>query len=164
MLIFPIQQILNSKYGGIITGEEKLNIYDCFEYSKIPEFLEDNYCNKCKRCCLHFNQTIILYTPNIMIINLSRVNNSIEFNLEEFIDTKKYIIQNECFPTNYELIGIIYNLKCNGIYKNKYIAFCKNFRNQKWYKYDDTNIIESSFEEASKNGIPCILFYSYIQK
>ena len=164
MLIFPLQQILNSKNRFIINGKEILNIYDCFEYSKIPKFLERNYCNECKRNCLHLNQTIILYTPNIMVVNLSGKNNSIEFILEESIDIKKYITQNECLPTHYELIGIVYNLVSNGIYKNKYIAFCKNFMNQKWYKYDNTNITESSFDEASKNGIPCILFYSYIQK
>ena len=159
MLIFPYQQILNSKNRLIITGNTKLNIYDCFEYSKIPKFLERNYCSHCKTYCLHFNQTIILYTPYIIIINLSGKNNSIEFDLEEFIDIKKYITQNECFPTYYELIGIVYNLVNNGIHK--YIAFCKNFMNQKWFKYDDTNITESSFDEASKNGIPCILFYSF---
>ena len=127
---------------------------------------ENCFCNKCKIRCLHVNETKILYTPKILIINLSMKNNlinfNIEFKLEEFIDIKKYIIQNECIPACYELIGIVCRLVSIRIYKNKYIAFCKNFMNKKWYKYDDTNITEISFEEASKNGIPCILFYSYI--
>ena len=163
MLKFSLQQIFIS-----ITGKEILNIYDCFEYSKNPMFLKKCFCNKCKIHCLPVNETKILYTPKIMIINLSMKNNlinfNIEFNLEEFIDIKKYIIQNECIPACYELIGIVCRLVSIRIYKNKYIAFCKNFMNKKWYKYDDTNITESSFDKASKNGIPCILFYSYIKK
>ena len=100
-----------------------------------------------------------------MIIDLFRENNSnIKFKLEEFIDIIDYTIYKEEFPTYYELIGAVNLLNYYGNSKIKYIAFCKNFNNQNWYKYDDTNIFESSFLEVSNNGIPCILFYSYIKR
>ena len=98
-----------------------------------------------------------------MIIDLFRENNSnIKFKLEEFIDIIDYTIYKENYPTYYELIGVVSLLKYYRNSEMKYIAFCKNFNNQNWYKYDDTNITESSFLEVSNNGIPCILFYSYI--
>lgn len=164
MLIFPLQKTLNSRGLTIIKA---LNIYDCFKYSQFYENIKKptKLCNTCHKICLHFNLTKIIYTPRIMIIDLFRENNSnIKFKLEEFIDIKDYTIYKEEFPTYYELIGAVNLLNYYGNSKIKYIAFCKNFNNQNWYKYDDTNIFESSFLEVSNNGIPCILFYSYIKR
>ena len=45
-----------------------------------------------------------------------------------------------------------------------FIAFCKSFGNQQWYKYNDAIVDPSSFEEAKNTGVPYILFYSYIKR
>ena len=45
-----------------------------------------------------------------------------------------------------------------------FIAFCKSFVDQKWYKYNDAMVNNSSFQEASTTGVPYILFYSYIKR
>ena len=44
-----------------------------------------------------------------------------------------------------------------------FIAFCKSFVDQKWYKYNDAQVDLSSFEQAKNTGVPYILFYSFIK-
>ena len=43
-----------------------------------------------------------------------------------------------------------------------FIAYCKNSYNDKWYKFNDAFVTESSFQEASSIGLPYVLYYSYI--
>ena len=163
-LSFPLQKILDSK-GALLVKE--LNIYDCFKYSLNNEFISGNKkCNSCQNFSMFFKLTNILYTPKIMIICLLRENMkyNFKFKLEETINIKDYLFYKESVITNYELVGVVNfckNFGSNNI-NGKYIAFCKNFLNQEWFKCYDTSITPSSFLEVSNYGIPCILFYSYI--
>ena len=43
-------------------------------------------------------------------------------------------------------------------------TFCKSFVDNQWYKYNDTQVNLSSFQEARSTGVPYILFYSYIKR
>ncbi len=45
-----------------------------------------------------------------------------------------------------------------------FIAFRKSFVDGKWYKYNDSLVNITTFEEAKTTGMPYILFYSFIQK
>jgi len=45
-----------------------------------------------------------------------------------------------------------------------FIAFCKNFIDGQWYKYNDTQVNISLFQEARSTGVPYILFYSFIKR
>ena len=120
------------------------------------------YCDTCKDFAEMTYNSRITFTPEIMIIFLNRyekINSQMKFNFYEDLNIEKYIDLKEygCF---YKLIGVIISL--NGPDKNKhFIAFCRSPIDQKWYKYDDSNVslVRNADEEIFKNNIPNILFY-----
>ena len=112
------------------------------------------------------NITKLLYGPKILIINLNR-GKGLEFNVKinfpEYIDITNYVYYKDNMPTFYELIGIVTHFGPSSM-GGHFIAFCKSFGDQKWYKYNDAMVDPSSFEEAKNTGVPYILFYSYIKR
>ena len=57
----------------------------------------------------------------------------------------------------YDLYGVIQHF--GGVSFGHYIALCKNEINNKWYEYDDGNIVEKSIEEVEDNPSAYLLFY-----
>ena len=161
ILIFPLEQVKN--YKNKI--QNAIDIKDCFEY-----FEKDNkgiqiYCNICQRVAHSINSSKIIICPNILVVNLNRgkgIKSDINILFNEYLDLQNFIYYKES-PSFYELIGIVTHLEEAKI-KEKYIAFCKSFVDQNWYKYSDTQINKSSFQEASTTGFPYFLFYSFIKK
>ena len=99
--------------------------------------------------------------PKILIINIiGKTNNQkeIKFELQEKIELKKFIYDYKS-GYNYKLINLI---SITGY--DHYIAFCRNFNSNKWYKYNDSSVNESIFEEIKNTGFPYLLFYSLIKK
>ena len=164
ILIFPLQKVkeFKLKYNNIV------DLYECFEYYQNPEYMGGNsfYCNRCRLMVDNINTTKILYAPKIMVINLNR-GHGLEFDIklsfEEFIDISNYVFYKDKTPTYFELIGIVTHFGESSM-SGHFIAFCKSFRDQKWYKYNDSMVSLSSFEEARITGVPYILFYSYIKR
>ena len=110
------------------------------DYIKIDEFCEIS------RSIEKFdvNNSIENLNNNILIINLNRKN---DFFLERNIKYKKHLnlkIENKVFK--YELISVIYNVNENLLHKYyddnrpKYIAYCNNFLDGKWYLYSENEI------------------------
>ena len=98
----------------------------------------------------------ILETAEIIIININRnndVNNNVEFNYPENFEKKDFINQykNPKFDNKkYELFCTLKKYKNNNNFEYK--MFCKNFVNEKWYLYNDTNIKESNIKDAMSDG------------
>ena len=65
-------------------------------------------------------------------------------------------------PNYYELVGVISHFGESNM-GGHFIAYCKNSFDGKWYKFNDAMVNESSFQEASFQGLPYVLFYSYIE-
>ena len=111
------------------------------------------------------NKSKLIIGSNVLVINLNR-GKGLQFNIKlkfgEYIDTKKFIYYEES-PSYYELIGIVTHFGPSSM-GGHFIAFCKSFVAQNWYKYNDAIIDNSSFQEASTTGVPYILFYSIIQR
>ena len=44
-----------------------------------------------------------------------------------------------------------------------FIAYCKRLVNYelKWFKFNDSFVTESNFNEVQTSGMPYVLFYSY---
>ncbi len=40
-----------------------------------------------------------------------------------------------------------------------FVAYCKNSRDKKWYKYNDSMVDECKRKDEYKEGMPYILFY-----
>ena len=164
ILIFPLQKVKEFK----MRYENIVDIYECFDYYQRPDYMGGRsfYCNNCKQMVDNINTNKLLYGPNILVINLNRgkgLEFDIKINFPEYIDLVNYVHYKEGTPSYYELIGVVTHFGPSGM-SGHFIAFCKSFGNQQWYKYNDAIVNPSSFEEAKNTGVPYILFYSYIKR
>ena len=163
ILTFPLEEV--KKFKGY--SQQVINIYDCFDFYQKQDFMtEENKinCNLCRRLSNSINQTKIIISPNILIINLDRerrIKDDIKLNFDEYLELKNYIYYPES-PHFYELIGIICLLDSSDMNEH-FIAFCKNSENIKWYKFNDEIVKESNIIEALNFGVPYVLFYNYIK-
>ena len=154
MLIFPLENVKNYKKRI----KNRVDIYEFFEYYEKEGNINENQllCNHCHRMVK--SDTKLIITPDVLVIFLDRekgLNFDIKLNFYKFLDIHNYICHKDS-PKMYELIGIIVNLDKS----NHYISFCKSFVNNKWYKYNNTQVQLSSFEEASSTDFPIFLFYA----
>ena len=164
ILIFPLQKIKEFKMKNV----DLVDIYECFEYYVRPDYMGGKtfYCNRCCQMVDNINTTKLLYAPKIIVINLNRgqgLQFKIKINFPEYLDISNFVQFNQNSPTYYELIGIVTHFGPSGM-SGHFIAFCKSFGDQQWYKYNDALVSLRSFEEAKNTGVPYILFYSYIKR
>ncbi len=146
--------------------ELNLNLIDLLEnFGKLEQLTEENkwYCPKCKEHQLAKKKMVIFTCPEILIIHLKRFKNTSKLgNLVNFpienLDMGKYIIYNE-IETNdniYDLFAVANHF--GGLHGGHYIAYCKNYIENKWYEFNDScvsEIDESSI--VSRNAY--VLFY-----
>ena len=164
ILIFPLEEV--RKFKNRI--QNNVDIIECFEYyQKIDTMSGQNqiYCNKCNFMSNSLNKTQIIISPNVLVINLNRgkgLQYDIHINFEEYLNIEQFVYYKQS-PSFYELIGIVTHFGQSDM-SGHFIAFCKSFVDGKWYKYNDSLVNITTFEEAKTTGMPYILFYSFIQK
>ena len=164
ILIFPLQKVKEYK----MKMDNIVDLYECFDYNQRPDLISGKsfYCNNCRTMVDNVNTTKLLYCPKILVINLNRgkgLEFDVKINFPEYIDIINYVYYKDNSPTFYELVGIVTHFGPSSM-GGHFIAFCKSFGNQQWYKYNDAIVDPSSFEEAKNTGVPYILFYSYIKR
>ena len=156
ILSFSLDEIRKIKNYNI----NYVTIYECFEcYQKKENY--QLYPHNCGGQIINNNQ--LLYMPQTLIINFEfrkDIQNKVNVLYEEYLNLKNYLMIINDSPYYYELIGVICYLNSNEEV-NYYVAYCKNSQDCQWYKYNDKEVIKSSFREIY--GQPCILFFSYIQ-
>ena len=163
ILIFPLEEV--RKYKGY--NQNIVNIHDCFDYNEKQDFMVgDNQisCNFCNRMSNSINQTKIIISPNILIINLNRGRGlmyDIKLQFLEYLEIKKYIFYSAS-PHYYELVGVVSHLGGSDM-SGHFIAFCKNSENCKWYKFNDAIVTESNIQEVLNFGVPYVLFYNSVK-
>ena len=144
-----------------------MNIYECFEFYQKNDFMSGEnqiYCNNCRCMSNSENITKLIICPYVLVINLNRgkgLQFDVKLIIEEYLNIRNFVYYAES-PTFYELIGIVTHFGPSGM-SGHFIAFCKSYLDNKWYKYNDSIGTNSSFEEARSTGVPYILFYSYIK-
>jgi ubiquitin C-terminal hydrolase len=144
-----------------------VSIYECFEYfQKAENMTGDNqiFCNNCHSYANSMNTTKLIICPKILVINLNRgkgLQYDIKLDFDDYINLKNFVFYAQS-PSFYELIGIVTHFGSSDM-SGHFIAFCKSFHDRKWYRYNDSIVTMSSFEEAKITGVPYILFYSYIK-
>lgn len=99
--------------------------------------------------------------PKILILILERSDEeNIKILFEEKFDVGIYtsFFKKDNQKIIYKLYSIITKIKN----ENHFVAFCLNYNEQKWYKYDDDkDIVQiNNFQEIVNYGIPLILFYN----
>ena len=98
--------------------------------------------------------------PKYLIINLNKSNKNlnVKFTFPEIIDLKEEV--------QYNLDSQVYRLICaitraENI-NNHYISFSYLEDQKKWYKFDDDQVRETTFNEVSSLGSICNLIYEKI--
>ena len=160
ILIMPLEEVrkFKNRYEKYVTIEE------CFEYYQKSDYMigeNQIYCNYCKRMSTSENNTTLIVGPEVLILNLNR-GKGLQYNIKiifnESLNISNFIYYKE---TNvyYRLIGVVSHFGPSGE-SGHFIAFCKSFVDNNWYKYNDAIVNISSFNEAQNTGVPYILFYS----
>jgi len=138
-----------------------INLTDCVQYYCTFENEFNFMCPLCKKECKQTTVNKIYLSPNIFIFILNRGKNnifSVKMNYPPELDLSPYI-EGVNSPTRYELTGVITHLGVSGP-NGHFVAFCKNPKNEKWYKYNDEQVTEADNFEVHNEGIAYILFYN----
>ena len=143
-----------------------VNIYDCFNFDrKINSMSGDNamYCKYCKQTCASQMCTNLTTGPEVLIIILNRGRKGIEFNVKmDFcldLDLSNYI-EFRNTGCQYELVGVITKTGMSST-TERFIAYCKSYWDNKWYKYDDAIVspVNNFKAEVIDFAMPYVLFY-----
>ena len=160
ILNIPIEEIRIFKKNQ----QDAITIKDCFEYNQRSKHIIGQnkiFCDKCKQMEESASFTSLITGPKVLIINLNRgkgLQFDVKLDLDEIIDINEFIYFKNT-PNKYQLIGVVTHFGQPGK-SGHYIAICKSFVDNNWYKYDDSIVTLSNFQEAKTLGIPCVLFYS----
>jgi len=164
-LIFPLAQVLNHKMQLVNfqnNFNNKVTLYECFQYNQLNTPLNDYYCNFCRQTSQANYSNFISFLPNIIIIILNR-GAGLEFNVsidfDENLDLKDYV---EYFKDDsfYELFGVVTHYGESGA-SGHFMARCKSPFDGNWYLYNDAIVQKIGFftKEEFFRGHPYILFY-----
>ena len=147
-------------------NSNQIDIMDCFEYERKINFMSgDNamYCNYCKQTCPSSMCTLLVTGPEILIIILNQDEGNqfnIKLNFTTALDLSNYI-ELKATGYQYELIGVITHINYNN-----YIAFCKEYWNNTWLKFNDTMVspVNNFKSDVIDSSIPNLLFYKKINQ
>ena len=160
-LIFPLEEIrINNFQNGIIRNY--VTLMEGFNYyRRVSPMLGQFYCNKCNTQSKSIQCNSLQSSPERLIINLNRGPSNkykvgIQFpeilNLSTEVESKIYN------NSNYELIGVITHFGESGVFGH-FIALCFVQEKNRWYKFNDSIVSKSNYQEASTIGDTYILFY-----
>ncbi|PIK56391.1 putative ubiquitin carboxyl-terminal hydrolase 8 [Apostichopus japonicus] len=153
-----------------IPSRTKCTLQECLQKFQSEEKLAgDNatLCSKCKRLRDSVKVIRISRLPPILIIHLKRfyfegmwrqkLQTNIDYPVTNF--DMRMFTENKVDPGR-----VFYNLYAvsnhtGGLDGGHYTAYCKSAVNQRWYKYDDTDVYEYSVGKIRSSGA-YILFYS----
>ena len=165
-IIFPLEEVrkMKSEINNFYFNE--VNLYDCFDYYERPEVMQGDNQMWCKNCRQNSpaNYMTRIYSPPmyfILILNRGKGNiYNIKLNFEEFIDIGKYVQMKQNKNLVYQLYAIVTHLGPSSM-SGHFIAFCKSPIDNKWYKYNDSQVslIGNFSNDIHEFGCPYILFY-----
>ena len=151
--------------GNDELNNEKLSVKNCLIKMRQKLFYANNeYCEICDKYCNILHKHKFSICPKILIIMLNYTNepNFINSNLEEQLDITNFTkCENDKSIDKqiYNLYGVI--SKINNNFEIKYVALCKNYIDNNWYRFDNENIqIVEDINNVINYGVPLILFYS----
>ena len=110
--------------------------------------------------CNHLHSNHLFTLPEILVCNLSRGQGNkykVDITFPETIDLNNEV-ETKLDNHNYKLICIITHIGPHGT-GGHYVAFCFLEDKGLWYKFDDSIVTESNFNEAAKLKDTYILFY-----
>ena len=140
------------------------NLHDCLKKFEEPFLMEDSnqiYCYQCKKDTDCIKKCKIFNIPYYLIIHFQRTvklvksDNFIDipfsFDFKEFCENKNFD------DLNYELIATI-NHYGRTSRSGHYLAYCKNYYNQKWYSFNDSMVSEIDEKNVINNQTIIVLY------
>ena len=129
-----------------------VNIYNCFQYQFQTKYNKNQYyCNNCYTYSYNYEYKYIFSLSNILTLILNSNNNSYIV-LQDEINLNQYT-KNKFGYGIYYIVSIL----CQFIYNNKFICYCINPNNGKWYSYENGKINE--VEKMDINAKPLLIIY-----
>ena len=161
---FNVCTNIRRKYSNSDEGNKTL--FDCLEFFRQEEYLEEGnewYCKKCKKHQKAKKKMEIFYLPKILMICLKRFSNQRRFSWEKdnsFIDfpinnmdLKDYVIADK-ENVKYDLYAVSQHF--GGVGGGHYTAVCKNLG--KWYNYNDSSCYPTNEKDVVSSSA-YVLFY-----
>ena len=161
-----LQQEFNNNLNKMnLLNQNKVDIYDCFEYCQNPEELTGQNAMYCDNCQSQFPAkfTTTLYNgPEVLIIVLNRgtgnqFKTKLKFNF--YLDLTNFL-EDKNSACQYELIGLVTHMGENGG-SGHFIATCKSPIDGIWYQYNDDLVfpVTDFNQQMLDYATPYILFY-----
>lgn len=140
-------------------------------YTSAEELTGENKyrCGECKKLVNAVRKSYIWETPDVLIIQLKRFQN-VGTSMRKINSTIKFPMNNLSFDKNYceynthdhkySLYGVIQHM--GSLSGGHYVSFTKNPINNKWYYYNDNNIVhvpDDKIEDQLLSSNNYILFY-----
>jgi len=147
---------------------QQFTLDSCFSLLNEPEILDLSNkfdCQNCKKQTKAIKKLSINKIPKILLIQLKRFNKSEIWGLKDDslvkfpisgLNLAKYLSKSDTESYIYDLYAVSNHY--GGIGFGHYTAFAKNFRNEKWYKFDDRIVTEIS-ENEIVSPAAYLLFY-----
>ena len=166
---FPLEQVYNycisTTPGGsyISNGIPSIDIYKCFEhYHQLTPMVGDNkiYCNECRNEYDAFYGTCLYSLPRYLIINLNRGKNAVfkcNVKFPELLKLTNYVRFTQG-KTIFQLNSVICHYGESNM-GGHFIAYCRHYKNNSWYIYNDSTVQKCSSNKDYLHGMPYILFY-----
>ncbi|OBA17009.1 cysteine proteinase [Metschnikowia bicuspidata var. bicuspidata NRRL YB-4993] len=149
----------------------KISLYDCFKNFSTPEVLGEQDLWYCPRCKDHkrATKTIQLWsTGDLLTIHLKRFQSARHFSDKidmvvdfpiEGLDMSEFVSSNSLKqePLIYDLVAV--DEHYGGLGGGHYTASAKNFRDGKWYKFNDSRVTAIEDPQDCVTGAAYLLFY-----
>ena len=151
-----------------------VDLMDAFQHYKKDNQLGGQnklYCQQCGNTCDHIQSNHFYTLPEYLVINLNRGEGNkfqVGSTFPEILDLTNEV-QTSLESHKYRLIGVITHLGPHGT-GGHYIAYGFLEEKNMWYKFDDSRVTESTFNEAKTSKPfdnyrcdPYILFYHRLE-
>lgn len=146
-----------------------VSLYDCLRNFSTPEVLGEQDLWYCPRCKDHkrATKTIQIWsTGDILTIHLKRfssarafsdkINMVVDFPIEG-LEMNEFVQNGTGEPLIYDLVAV--DNHYGGLGGGHYTAYAKNFRDQKWYYFNDSGVNEVKDPRECIKGAAYLLFY-----
>ncbi len=173
-LEFPLKEVnafmfQNGKREVLVNQDgtnPDIDIYECFDYNQKLDIMTGQnqmYCNICNGNTDTYYGTSVYSLPNYLIINLNRGKGATykcKVIFPEVLNLLNYVTAKEG-NTAMKLYAVICHYGPSSM-SGHFIAYCRHRINQKWYKYNDSQVTECTQPNEYNNGMPYILFYQAV--
>ena len=158
----PLRITKENKINNIMETVD-INLPEFFDFNKKNHYIIEEKKTKCD-CTSKINKylKILFSMPNYLIVFLKRDKNH-KYNImfPEKLDLTNYLIHNE-YAKIFNLYGVI-PLHNHDHNMNYFISYCKHPNTNKWYKYNENEVIECQNNEYLQID-PYVLFYERKRK